>query len=256
MRCSKKNHHSQIFVEIFSGKGGMARKAERCGFGAVAIDIRDNPLLDACDPLLVARLEGWLSSRSVMGLWLGTPCSSWSRVRHDLPDGGGPRSSAFLMGKPGLTPADARRVDLGNRTLGVSIRLIKRAIALRIPTVLENPSTSMMWMVPKLEKVVSKGESSIIDYCQFGKPWRKRTRFASWNLGLDLLPEGRCVGKGICSRTGLPHRRLQGTDPVTGLPWTQVAEPYPAPLVRAWWSAFENSAARLSLQARAALLGC
>jgi len=105
-----------------------------------------------------------------MGLWFGTPCSSWSRVRHDLPDGGGPRSSAFLMGKPGLTPADARRVDLGNRTLGVSIRLIKRAIALHIPTVLENPSTSMMWMVPKLEKVVSKGESSVIDYCQFGKP--------------------------------------------------------------------------------------
>ena len=95
-----------------------------------------------------------------------------------------------------------------------------------------------------------------MDYCQFGKPWRKRIIFASWNVDTDPLPVARCTGRGICSRTGRAHLRLLGTDPASGRPWTLVAEPYPPGLCRAWWRAISSSSDYLGIAARSKLAQC
>ena len=58
------------------------------------------------------------------------------------------------------------------------------------------------------------------DYCQFGKPWRKRTKIASWNTHELDFTERHCTGKqGLCSRTQEPHIVLTGTDRAS---WTAV----------------------------------
>ena len=255
MEHSKKHgQDGRIFLELFSGKGGVSERAKVRGFGAVAVDLNKGKDFDLCDRRVQEIIEGWITSGCVMGCWLGTPCSSWSSARHDLPDGGGPRSKLFIMGKKGLTPADQQRIKLGNLTMSFSAKIIKLTSSLGIPTVLENPSTSLLWQVPRIKKLISQdGRLTTMDYCQFGTPWRKRTFFASWNLDVSLLPEARCRGRGICSRTQRHHLRLTGMDPQSGRPWTLVAEPYPKPLCRVWWSAIETSSANLGLQARTRL---
>ena len=70
----------------------------------------------------------------------------------------------------------------------------------------------------------------MVDYCQFGERWRKRTKV------LTTLPNASsvsrvCRGK-VCSRTKLPHFLLEGRDP-QGVFWTKRAEPYPFSFCRA-----------------------
>ena len=65
------------------------------------------------------------------------------------------------------------------------------------------------------------------DFCQFGQPWRKATRFLCSFSGVAHV-DRRCSGcKGICSKGGKPHQQLVGIDPVMGRFGTHLAEPYP-----------------------------
>ena len=108
--------------------------------------------------------------------------------------------------------------------------------ATRVPWILENPHGSKMWFVPHLISIARRQtvHLRVADFCQYGKRWRKRTRFLCG--GLDPLDTHRlqrmCRGRHTCSRTGKPHFHLSGSTP-QGIPWTRVAQPYPAPLCHA-----------------------
>eukprot|EP00972_Heterocapsa_arctica_P006127 902429-Heterocapsa_arctica.AAC.1 len=60
-----------------------------------------------------------------------------------------------------------------------------------------------MWQAPAM--VALRGRAGVhevvTDYCQWGKPWRKRTRFLVGNVAEDDLAKlGRfCCGRGKCS---------------------------------------------------------
>ena len=223
LRISKHNGFQQVFLELFSGKGDMSVAVSKVGYGVVCVDIRHGHTHDLCKHSHQNIILGWIKSRVVCAVWLGTPCASWSRARHDL-DGGGPRSKDHIFGKPNLSPADAQRVAIGNNTLHFSLKVIHTSDHCAIPTVLENPASSMMWQVPALIRL--KGKPVLLDYCQFGERWRKRTRFQTWNLE---PPENQlCKGhRGICSRTHKSHIILKGFDKIFKQNWTHIAEPYP-----------------------------
>ena len=55
---------------------------------------------------------GWLRSKVVQRVWLGTPCSSWSRARRGPPGSGWRtmRDSSNLMGLPNLTDRRVTRL--------------------------------------------------------------------------------------------------------------------------------------------------
>ena len=54
------------------------------GWGVLAIYIRHGKHHDLTNALLQNQLLGWISSRMIAAIWLGTLCSSGSRARHDF----------------------------------------------------------------------------------------------------------------------------------------------------------------------------
>ena len=69
-------------------------------------------------------------SRAAIGVWMGIPCTSWSRARRGLPGSGwcAIRSSDHLLNLPDFTPADQLRIRLGSATAKASGRLIRFCI--------------------------------------------------------------------------------------------------------------------------------
>ena len=80
-----------------------------------------------------------------------------------------------------------------------------------------------------------------VDFCAFGKPFRKRTKIMLFNTSAASLVPYKCVGKGICSFTHRKHVELSGKDPKTNTFRTKLAEPYPRLLSDLLAAAFNNS---------------
>ena len=125
-------------------------------------------------------------------------------------------------------------IALGNRLALWTASIIRLAIRYRVPITIENPMTSRLWIFPPIAKEVSRATSVIVfDACQYGTPWKKSTKLASWNIDLSPL-EKRChQTANCCSATGVPHVKLEGVDD-KGEFWTAKASPYPLPFCRAF----------------------
>ena len=178
------------------------------------------------------KLLNLMASGHIEGTWLGTPCTSLSAARRW--DGGPPPlrdDGEFLWkGLPGRSERDQAAVEEGNKMVEVVLKVIKEAIEHDVLVILENPATSRMFLVKELKDMIAKynGVWNVADYCQYGKSWKKRTTFLTFNgtnFGLK-----RCSGSfGKCSRTRKMHLRLEGRAP-DGRFWTKIAEPYPPDL--------------------------
>ena len=136
------------------------------------------------------------------------------------------------MGMAGLTPSECARLLTGNATFYFTCRIIRLCLKRNVPVILENPSSSIMWHARALSALIKSGIASVcdLDQCQYGTPWRKRTRFAAWCVGpLDSIAR-LCSGKrGLCSRTGQRHIILSGQSPF-GCTYTSLAAAYPCRL--------------------------
>ena len=167
-----------------------------------------------------------------MGVFLGTPCTSWSRaLRRAL------RSRACPMGiaSSELSAVEQSRLANGNASFLFSCRIIDLCIRCGVPVMLENPASSLMWSAPRMIQLCKKSEHQQAHFhmCQFGTRWQKATRISSW-LAPSLLPLCRkCNGSGgFCSRTSKPHVVLSGRAP-GGAHWTAIAAAYPPLLAKA-----------------------
>ena len=92
----------------------------------------------------------------------------------------------------------------------------------------------------------------VTDFCQYGTPWRKITRFLS-NIDLSsaaLLCQG---PRGMCSRTHKPHEQLRGMD---GKQFrTHLAEPYPTKLANRLVACYVNYLAAKAVRKMSNLCG-
>ena len=206
----------------------------------IEIDIRWNDEYDLTRPRFQKLVRGWLLAGQVAAVWLGTPCSSFSRAR-DRPGGPPPlRSNACVLGLPGLSDKDALKVQLGNKLMRFSVSVLILCRRLVIPAVMENPATSRLWITPGVKYVACLSGARMFqtDYCQWGVPWRKRTKFLG--LHIDLSPiERQCSGvpgwssgypgQVVCARSLKPHIVLCGVD-ANNVFRTLIAEPYPPTL--------------------------
>ena len=208
----------------------VSKKIRLAGFSAREWDLLHGASGDLCVPKVRRPIKQDLACGRCIGLMLAPPCSSWSAARdRTYPI----RSRKFIRGIPGLKASDLAKVDLGNAALDAALDLARAAQSAGAPWILENPHTSKMWHDHKLKVLIarSRAVSVVTDYCQWGKPWRKRTRFLVGNVSPeDLTKLNRvCSGRRICSRTGRPHQHLEGAGP-GGIRWTLLAMPYPARL--------------------------
>ena len=139
-----------VFLELFAGVGHVAQALRKAGHAAVAFDILQSPLEDHCSADFKAVLKGWLSSRAIAGVWLGTPCTTWSQaLRKPL------RSRRRPLGLPGLSDSERQRLRVGSATFKFTIWVIELCIAYNIPVLLENPATSIMWHARALRPLLS-----------------------------------------------------------------------------------------------------
>ena len=220
-----------VFLEIFSGVGGVSRALRKRGIDTESIDV----LKHADDDMLVTanqrRVLRMIRTNRVSGVWLGTPCTSLTRARHGTPGSGWPeplRSSELPDGLPNLSDKDSQKVVDGNKLLEFSARVIKLCIRMKIPVAVENPCTSFLWWTTPFAQLYESHppHERNFDFCSYRKPWRKRTRLWSWHLCLERVGKICSSKQGICDFTGKPHSILKGT--LNGQFLSKIAEPYPA----------------------------
>lgn len=217
-------------VEIFSGCARLSRACARVGFHVIAYDIEYGPGCDMLDPKSVAQLLRFMKSRRIALVWLGTPCTSWSRARRD---DGGPKplswdDSEFLMGFSNVAVKDLEKIVTGNRLLDISYKIFNWCINHSISCVMENPYSSRLWLTSAVKMLQDKGALlSRADFCAYGTPWRKSTGFLHHGFpGLPSICQCCTTNRGRCCFSGRKHIVLAGKD-ASGLWMTRVAQPYP-----------------------------
>ena len=227
----------KVFLHIFSGSGGLSQAVAAHGIGVVNVDTAIHPSLDLLDDRIFQLLVGWISTGKVAGIWVGTPCNSFSRARRGKPrpDGRGMpvqlRSATFPEGLPHRMSAnDEQAVRLGNALASRARRLLVIAEKRRLPSAEENPFQSFLWSLPSRVKS-DQHQDHKVDYCFFGTAWRARTRIRTHSFRWMHAPPC-CSGRGVCSFSGLPHDHLSGSAPQHRGFKTKLKQAYPIGLCK------------------------
>ena len=205
-------------------------------------DVKHSTAHDLRKPKVRSRVLGWITGGLVCAVWLGTPCTSWCRPQQFWRGAFPLRNAQYPLGAPWNKPQDVVKVRLGNITAAFSSSVIRRCAALGIVCVMENPASSMIWDAPFFKSIFRSkiAEQICTDFCQWGVPWRKRTKFCFCHVDLSSVA-ARCSSKrGICDRTGRKHEVLQGKV-ASGVNKTLIAEPYPVRLCTSLAKCFSNA---------------
>lgn len=233
-----KQRPDRFILEIFAGTARISSALQKVGLPSFPIDIDLFPSRNVLDPKCAHTLLNWIAGGRVTMVWLGMPCTTFSRARRN--DGVGPlplRDEHHLWGLPHLKRHDAHKLADGNKLFRFTMQVLHLCQQHRIPYILENPLTSFAWSMPPLQKFCDLYQPGIcdLDFCCYGEQWRKPTRLL-FNF-IDISSMGiRCTGTFLrCSNTKRPHIALTGRD-AAGVFLTLRAQPYPLPMTSAFAS--------------------
>ena len=124
-----------------------------------AYDIGYGSAYDLLQPMVFEKLIAFIKrhAHEIALIWMGTPCTTWSRARKN--DGGPPplRDDAGLWGLPGLSKHDLAKVADGNALLLCSVQIAELRAQLQIPWVLENLASSRIWLTRSLRTLLAEG---------------------------------------------------------------------------------------------------
>ena len=112
------------------------------------------------------------------------------------------------------------KVLLGNALATIACRLFNIAVLAGSRVILEQPSTSLMWLFQPFNDLHEsvKGWFGNRDVCPDGAPWRKPTSFYSNEKAITSI-------SGVCN-CSVKHIALVGKCERTGENWTKIAGPY------------------------------
>lgn len=149
-----------IVIELFSGCARLSSACSSVGFLSLAYDIEYNSWCDLCNLKILQSVLSFIQKHShrIALVWMGTPCSSWSRARkHD----GGPKplrdDRQNLLGFLDVSPQDRNNIFLGNSLMATSARIARHCSLLHISYVIENPFSSRIWLTSEFCKLRSAG---------------------------------------------------------------------------------------------------
>ena len=195
------------------------------------------------------KLRALMEQGQILGVWLGTPCSTFSRARGHGPGPRPLRSLDHMYGLPRaeLTPAEAEQVREGTYFALKSAELATSAVAQGIPFALENPepwdNSVSLFRIPEIEALASLPGvvHTNFDQCRLGGETAKPTRLLFFKLDLSGW-EWRCNHpprswryrdwKGRERRHWGPHPPLVGRRREDGKPATSAASAYPSEMNR------------------------
>ena len=172
----------KLFLDFFSGSGHLW-KALRAQLGhaatVVEIDFLHGPQFDLTKRSLQRFVANLIKKHRVIMVWLGTPCTTWSRARRGGGSGPPPiRTNEHIWGLPHLSDCDQNKINKGNLMLKFSAYIFRLCIRHKVAVALENPHSSMLWQTPQMKYLLQHREvdSDYTDFCQEGCLFRKRTR--------------------------------------------------------------------------------
>ena len=219
---------------MFAGTARISQALNAAGFVCFPVDTCLSSGHNVLRPDVGHRIVHMIQSRRVQLLWLGMPCTTFSRARKNDGLGPGPlRTPTSLWGLQNLSRTNKRKLIEGNNLFHFMLRLIHACIDTNTPFVLENPLTSMLWLMEPWEQLRIKHDFQYteLDFCQYGEVWKKPTRLASYLFDASSLGR-RCTGRNdYCSATHKKHIPLRGRDDF-GTFMTLRAQPYPFRLVQ------------------------
>ena len=171
-----------VFLELFSGSSRLGKAIAAMGWTVILWDILLGPQYDLRSRRNRSTVVQWVRGSWVRAWHAGFPCNSFSRAR-DRP--GGPpwlRSDAEPRGLKNLRACDQAAVELGNLLLSFTVNLNMVSILFRIPFTLENPALSRAWICPPMPTLLRRRcvSQHVVEYCRFGRPWRKSIRFVAY----------------------------------------------------------------------------
>ena len=208
-------------LDLFSGCRIAAKElARKTGRWVLTYDILHSPQENLLDELVQAHILKMLRAGCFLSLTAGPVCSSFSRaVRPPV------RSASLPAGLPTMTANMKVKVEIGNAMSLWLAGLVQEAIAANLPFWIENPAGSFLWLQREwLNLIEEHGIGSFYtDYCRWGTPWRKRTRFLGSFTAAGLKFYCNCL---------VPHVRLDGYSAKHKCCWTKAAESYPKNLAR------------------------
>ncbi|OLQ00509.1 hypothetical protein AK812_SmicGene16820 [Symbiodinium microadriaticum] len=205
------------YLDLYSGSRGVAHALSRLGDPWVLTfdwghSVEENLLDYKLQRLILSLLE----RKAFVGVGGGPVCSSFSRAIRPAV-----RSKAHPAGLPSFRQSMESKVAEGNAHSAFVAEIVTVALRLDLPFWVENPRTSYMWDMPEWKSLIDAAPTdpfAVIDYCQLGAPWRKRTRF---------FVSGCLAGQRLLCQGGHLHQRLSGYSQLHRKSWTKVAEHYP-----------------------------
>ncbi len=221
----------KVFIELFSGCGNLSKAVRALGFPVISADILLDDIWDLSNRETYLVLLGWIESGLVLGLWCGTPCSTFSQARRAPPGSQMPgrlRDQAHPRGLPGLSERDKKAVKMGTLLADRAACLLQAAARRRIPCGEENPQCSLLWSLRSRVDFMNMKNvvTYCVDYCAFGAAYRARTRLVCAHFKLpDEVYDMKCKGKGVCTFSGVPHVVLTGSSANAFL--TRMTSAYP-----------------------------
>lgn len=163
------------FLDLYSGKKGFAKSSLRYGAPWVlVVDINDGPQCDLLDSNVRRRIEAAVRLGAFIHISAAPICSSFSRAVTPAV-----RSRLHPRGLRGITANMRLKVRDGNSHSIWLASLVCLAISLGIQYWVENPDSSFLWIQPEWEGLPGQAAYNYfkVDFCTYGTPWRKRTRF-------------------------------------------------------------------------------
>ena len=203
--------------EIFAGVGNLSKALKRAGCDLkIPIDFKYHSWMDLTHTGVQRIVIDILRSGHIHYIHFGTPCTVFSRARHNI-----------------RNIAKARRKEtIGCELATFTAEACAVATSMGISWSIENPSSSRLWEYPDIRALTCLDGVRRFDFdmCRYGQPYKKPTSILSNVEDFTLLEKSCC------------HRKhdlvLKGKvfDDDRWKNRTELAGAYPASLCREWSS--------------------
>ena len=206
-------------LDLFAGSRGISKAfVEASESWSLTFDIKNHPREDLLSAPLQVVILNLLTRKAFCAMASGPVCASFSTAITPPV-----RSLAYPEGVPWCSDLQKEKNCRGNDMLKFVLKASEAAILSGTKFFVENPDGSWLWRQKdklswdRLNKLGGLDDFRT-DYCRFGTPWRKRTKFKT-NLHIG--------GQRVLCKCSKPHIKLRGRCKEKGCNYTQLAEPYP-----------------------------
>jgi site-specific DNA-cytosine methylase len=161
------------FLDLFAGCGSVSKYAMKLGYEVKTLDqlqYKEAPILTFCTDVLDFKYEKELKNWVPDIIWASPPCTEYSHAK----------------------TIGVRDIEGANKLVLKTLNIIKWALKKnpKLKWIIENPQTGLL----KHQTFMRNLPFVDADYCAYGLPYRKRTRF--WTNTKPKLKL--CPGAGAC----------------------------------------------------------